>query len=214
MLREQWVFGPDQYPAAATRREIASPPNELHPIKAMVFRRGRLIAFRADAGVIDLVCRNMEIINAFRRFDDVVVHLEDELVALFIAQTRLVVVAVGAQMPELRMFERVSQMGWRLNVRHNLNEPLQAIVDDLLQLGGGERTRRPDDGIGRILELVFKLERDHVDFEPGGPIEVTLQSLDSILMMLGVLVQETQLQFGPVLDRRDGRQQTPARVRT
>ena len=39
---------------------------------------------------------------------------------------------VGAQMRELRVFEDKSQMGRRLNIRHNLYEPLERVIDNLL----------------------------------------------------------------------------------
>ena len=41
-------------------------------------------------------------------------------------------IPVGAQMRELRVFENKSQMGRRLNIRHNLYEPLERVIDNLL----------------------------------------------------------------------------------
>src|SRR5262249_33920778 len=99
---------------------------------------------------------------------------------------------------ELRMLEDVAHMRRRLNLRDNLDKSLQAVVNDFLQFSGSKRSGSADDGIGWVFELIFEFEADHIDLEASGPVKIALQRLDAVLMMLGVPMQEPQLQLRPV----------------
>ncbi len=212
VLLQQRILGPDQRAAPVRLQECVGLLDELHPMQAAVDLVVRPRALRLDPGVVDLVGGDVEVVHAARRLDQVAVHREDQLVGARLAQRAVVVVAVGAQRGELRVFEHVSHVRRRLHVGHHLDEALQPVVDELLQLRGGERPGRADHRVRRVLELVFQLEGDHVHLQPGRPVQVAFQRLHAVLVVLGVPMQKPQLEPGPVLDSTLRQQQPAGRV--
>ena len=85
---------------------------------------------------------------------------------------------------------------------HDLDVAGQAVVHQVLHLGGREGPGLADHRVRRVGELVLEFEADHVDLELRGPVEVALERLDAVLVVLGVPVADPQLVLRPVADRR------------